>query len=382
MQELTFLVSLLVFLVLAEILARLYVQHLYSQRTGRKTSFWLYPQEWSLLVPKILRYQSHPYIIYVKKPGFAGGGGPLGSFASNNHGFEGTRDIALEKPAGKFRIICLGASNTEENRDPEPDRTYPDFLEVELNKVFNGCIEVLNAGNTAYTSVESLNNLMLRLLDFKPDMIVYYEGINDVFSAALLDGFRSDYAHSRKNVPIRPGILMRLPSFRWSFCYSSIRTKLMRRFAMTRGLVEHINHYPLKPAKSFQPQAIRVFKRNIKSLCAVALAHGIVPVLVPFSYNPALKKGLPSRALKIFGMAHCQQWMLDYLDANNEALPEVAREVKGVEYVDVPFLEENWFVPKDECHLTTEGVRELAARIAKGLIPLVREKMNAFRGAA
>jgi lysophospholipase L1-like esterase len=356
----------------AEVLARLYIFRLYKTKTGKDTSFLFYPEEWLIRITKICRYQPHPYIIYTKRPN-VNGVASSGAFAANNFGFEGTRDVSQKKPAGTFRIICLGASNTEENHDPQPNNTYPDFLERELNKHFDGKIEVLNAGNSGYTSVESLNNFALRLLDFEPDMIVYYEAINDVYFSALLEGFRPDYAHARKNTPDQLGFWDRLPPVSWSFCYSWIRTKLLRIFAMTKGLIQWVNFYPLRPASHFEPQAISVYKRNVKSLSAIALAHGVKPVLVPFSYNPALKKGMSSRVLKTYGLESCQAWFVPYLDGNNAVLPEIAHELQGVEYLNVPHLEERFFMPQDDCHCTTQGLQELAERIAVKLLPIINE---------
>ena len=358
-----------------EVLLRFYICRLYRSKTGRDTSFLIYPEEWLIRTTKICRYQPHPYIIFTKRPDVRGLASS-GAFASNNFGFEGTRDIQQKKPSGTFRIICLGGSNTEENHDREPDRTYPDFLEQELNKTFGGAVEVLNAGNSGYTTVESLNNFALRLLDFEPDMIIYYEAINDVYFSGLLDGFRPDYAHARRNTPDHPGFWDKLPAIPWSFCYSWGRTRLLRVFAMTKGLIQWVNYSPLRPASRFEPGAVAAYKRNLKSLCAVALAHGVAPVLVPFSYNPALKKGLSSRVLGTYKLESCQEWLVPYLDGNNAALPGIAQELPGVKYLEVAPLEERFFLSGDDCHCTTEGLRELAARIARPLAPVIREKMK------
>ena len=58
--------------------------------------------------------------------------------------------------------------------------------------------EVLNCGVPGYTSIESLVNLELRLLELDPDVVLIYHGIND---ARMVQGrgWRADYTHVRRS---------------------------------------------------------------------------------------------------------------------------------------------------------------------------------------
>lgn len=98
-------------------------------------------------------------------------------FQLNNYGFRDD-DVVSPKPDGVFRIVCVGASTTEEG--PRNSLTYPNILERRLRKHFNtDRIEVLNCG------ISGLNVMKerMRLADYlalEPDLLIIYEGVNDI----------------------------------------------------------------------------------------------------------------------------------------------------------------------------------------------------------
>lgn len=99
------------------------------------------------------------------------------SFSTNRWGFRAP-DVATPKPQGVFRVICLGGSTTEEG--PDNEHTYPALLQNLLRAAYPGRqIEVLNCG------VEGIRtrSQFLRLPDYlelEPDLMVLYEGVNDM----------------------------------------------------------------------------------------------------------------------------------------------------------------------------------------------------------
>ncbi|HOH30204.1 MAG TPA: SGNH/GDSL hydrolase family protein, partial [Candidatus Hydrogenedentes bacterium] len=103
--------------------------------------------------------------------------GITGDFRINNYGFRDA-DIIVPKPAGTYRILCVGASTTEEG--PVNDLTYPAILETLLNKHFGfNRIDVVNCG------LSGMNSLKHRMrvgdyLALDPDLIVLYNAVNDI----------------------------------------------------------------------------------------------------------------------------------------------------------------------------------------------------------
>ena len=91
----------------------------------------------------------------------------------NSQGFYGP-EFSIEKPAGKFRIVCLGDSCT--HFGPE---TYPDMLRAILEKKAPGKFEVINAGVIGYTSFQGRRLWETKVSDWSPDLVTVYFGWND-----------------------------------------------------------------------------------------------------------------------------------------------------------------------------------------------------------
>ncbi len=98
-------------------------------------------------------------------------------FHSNNVGFRG-RDIAVPKPPGVFRIVCIGGSTTAEGETDE--MTYPAILEKKLRRHFKTeAIEVVNGGVYGINSVGEVQR-MPDYLALQPDLILHYNVVNDL----------------------------------------------------------------------------------------------------------------------------------------------------------------------------------------------------------
>ena len=91
---------------------------------------------------------------------------------------------------------------------PGNSATYPRQLEASLRKRFPLLgLDVINAGVSGYSSMESLINLQFRVLALEPDLIIIYHAINDV-GTRLVDPelYRSDNSGRRKawTEPVTP----------------------------------------------------------------------------------------------------------------------------------------------------------------------------------
>ena len=107
----------------------------------------------------------------------------------NNFGFRGA-DFPKDKPAGTFRVICLGDSATF-GWSVGDEETYPSQLELALQKAHPGCkVEVLNLGVTGYTSFQGRQLFKKWGPLLKPDLVLASFGVNDRYPA-----LRSDEEH-------------------------------------------------------------------------------------------------------------------------------------------------------------------------------------------
>ena len=115
-------------------------------------------------------------------------------WSSNSWGFRGP-EFTVGKPPGVIRIVALGASATGGVgvRDAE---TWPAFLQAELRRLFpDQAIEVINAGHNGQRSGELLDVLRTRVLPLDSDVLIYYEGANDLSANQFTEDFLSFRSH-------------------------------------------------------------------------------------------------------------------------------------------------------------------------------------------
>ena len=88
-------------------------------------------------------------------------------------------NLPKEKPAGQLRIAVLGASQVELASTFET--TLPGSLEILLRRQYPGRnIEVINAGIQSCVSRQSIVELEVTVVDYHPDMVIFYDGGNDL----------------------------------------------------------------------------------------------------------------------------------------------------------------------------------------------------------
>lgn len=124
-----------------------------------------------------LRFAPHPYINYMGTPYYKSADG------LNIHNSLGMRgpEITVPKPQGRIRIAIIGGSTVYEEFVKDWKKDFARQLESDLKHVYpNKDIEVVNAGLPGWDSWNDLVNLEFRLIDLNLDMIIVYEGVNDV----------------------------------------------------------------------------------------------------------------------------------------------------------------------------------------------------------
>ena len=117
---------------------------------------------------------AHHYLGYISAPNFQ-----RGENKHNRLGFRGD-EISTEKPVNTYRIVAVGGSTTYSVHVEDFRDSYPDLLNGYLHDAGFDTTEVINAGMAGYTSYENLINIAYRVLPLEPNLIIIYQGFNDI----------------------------------------------------------------------------------------------------------------------------------------------------------------------------------------------------------
>ena len=96
----------------------------------------------------------------------------------NSYGFR-SPEIPEEKPSDTFRVILVGGS-TMYGSGVNDQNTIPALLQKKFNLESNKKIEIINAGVSGATSLTETKLIKEKLVKFSPDLILVYDGFNDI----------------------------------------------------------------------------------------------------------------------------------------------------------------------------------------------------------
>lgn len=279
---------------------------------------------------------------------------------TNSLGHRG-RDLAPDKPAGGYRIACLGGSTTFGYGATSDDATYPAVLERLLSAAAPGRrIEVFNAGVQGWNSRTSLDNFATRLANLRFDLVLIKHANND-----LLETWSEAY-RARSLRP--PGEVPSRGPLDWLAGHSGFLRWAVRRAQRHALATKH---------DTFAPEGRAAFDRNLRALIAFVRATGARPVLCtyPSVFLPSEAeaarlrfkgRGLLAGTLKRIPLAY--QAMYAGHRAYDAQLRETAR-AEGVDLIDLYTL-----VPQvpalyvDYIHHDDAGLQVVAGRVAQHIV--------------
>jgi hypothetical protein len=134
------------------------------------------------------KFQFDSYRIYAHIPNFKEGDGKRDWIVINGQGFRRTTEVLKEKPANTIRIFLMGGSAAHgissappyPLRHIYPNETIDSWLENLLKtKYKDKNVEVINAAVTGYMVYQHTPYILGELLDYHPDIFVFFDGAND-----------------------------------------------------------------------------------------------------------------------------------------------------------------------------------------------------------
>lgn len=189
--------------------------------------------------------------------------------------------LAAVKPAGTFRIFCLGGSTTV-GYPYWYNGAFACFLRERLQALCPGRpLEVINLGMTATNSYTVLD-IGRELFRYQPDLLIVYDGHNEFYGAlgvasnARLAPLRSlnllylRLVHLRTFQLVREGIVKVRGLFGGPSAVPAGRATLMEQVASGRTVPENSRLYH---------QASEIFKKNLLDLAQLCRQHHL-PLLL------------------------------------------------------------------------------------------------------
>lgn len=291
-------------------------------------------------------FEARPYTVFARQRNLE-----LTEMVTNSLGFIDS-EWSVEKTPGVPRIVCLGSSTTEGGHGPR--------LEEILRRRTGRDFDVMNAAIAGWTSAEVLVSWFLTVQDFRPDLVVIHEGINDVDPRAWPD-FRSDYTHYRH--PWRAPRFNPLHRF-------LVRSSHLYSWLFLRGSAPNIGQFTTYPVRSYRideqgklpPETVFAYRRNLETIGMDAALQGASVLLMTMPLRPPIDEAHAKRFAAFYsGVAEHNQIMRELANEHGWLLVDAERSFAEKERVFA-----NQFT--DLCHLKPVGSRYKAELIAEALI--------------
>jgi hypothetical protein len=298
-----------------------------------------------------------PYINFMPSPDYP---------SHNRLGYRG-RDIAIPKPDGVFRIVAMGGSTTY-GISLEWAEAYPAQLETILREEYGySNVEVVNAGAVAYASWETLVNFEFRVLDLDPDMLLVYDGINDVYARLVDPQFYNGGNPARGIWESNPAPLPPITLYR----FIAVNLRLLNPIALEQNLANRPNmrcdigkscsNLNMTPEEVLATNPPIYFERNLRSLVVLADLYDVQLVFSSWAYFP---DPLEDYILPIMTYPYMQQ----AVDEQNNILKQISDETDAKFYnlmANLPHEKAYWL---DGIHFSATGSHEQAKLYAAFLV--------------
>jgi lysophospholipase L1-like esterase len=316
---------------------------------------------------------------------------PRVHYERNDYGLRTTAHIPGPKPAGVTRILCLGASTTDQATQNVED-TWCSRLGVGLDRKLGAQVQRFEAagyGRGGYRAIDLLAWVEDSLEAVQPDVVVVLVGINDLAFMGgpgyIYRGLDLSLAASRRargpKPPGKPSIARRLCPTSLQLCRRLILLK--RRFTANplewhgTNLTKRRREYRRLPAVTElrrDPDPAVEFHDAVDSLVGTLQSRGIKTVLLG---QPTLWSPDPTQeeeAVLWFGVETPKgkvrpsgRWLAQEMARYNSILEGVAvrREVSYLNLEARIPRTLDYFI--DDCHFTDLG----SERISDAILPVV-----------
>jgi lysophospholipase L1-like esterase len=302
-----------------------------------------------------------PYLNYTLNPEF--------SDDVNNRGLRGEA-VAVPKPEETYRILAVGGSTTF-GHGLSVDDAWPAQLQRILRARGHPQVEVINLSAPGYYSLDSVVHLATRGLALQPDLIIDYDGLNDVVVRMYQDpgcyggdtplfGMGLDRGLWQASTPALPAsVLYRVLALRFGW---------MDDPTVYTSRLQHTGLCPPEP-QGVSPLALLeqnppvYFERNLRSIIALARGAGAEVMLSSFAWDERAAEATLAADPSLDGT----RALLEGIAAHNLIAQQVAQDTRAL-WVDLAAsMGDGAYFQGDHIHQTDEGARRQAEVYADAL---------------
>lgn len=285
----------------------------------------------------------------------------------SGQGFRGA-EVQLAKRPGVLRVMAVGGSTTFETTVSGDDRAWPARLQYWLARLApERPVEVINAGVPGYRVSDNLIRFQTELHRYQPDVVISYEGHNDLFAAMK--------RRTEDGDPRRPDALPVItPWGYWLSQHSLVYPKLragMKIVAARRGARRGRDEAELRRQVE---QRAATFERELGFFVAAAGragAHVVLPEVGQISGAGALDETDESirRVWRQNGHQHPASILASYRRYNDAVRAVADRErATFVPTADFGLRGPELYAPSDPIHFSDRGADLMGRKLAQALL--------------
>ena len=293
----------------------------------------------------------------------------------DREGFRGP-EVAVDKPPGEMRIMAIGSSTTFDPVVSGDQATWPARLQFWLHQLApNQPVEVVNAGVPGYRVLDDVIRLETELFRYQPDVIILYEGHNDLSGAF---GRRREQGSVATDTPGEVPVVT--PWGHWLSRHSLFYGKLVDRLLVLRYLSS--GRRALTRAQAAGPSDDEIiesgaqqFERDLTFFLTVARSLGariVIPAMVHVS-------GVGTEGERDSTLLHEWSHSLPFASPEtvlrgyvryNAVLHQVAGRFAATWVPTDSFglAGPEWYGRSDPIHFNDRGADRMARRLAEALV--------------
>jgi lysophospholipase L1-like esterase len=225
------------------------------------------------------QYSFHPSLIAMPTPGYDANF----RYGHRSHNSTGQRGPELGRDwwQARLRIAAVGGSTTYDFGVGDNDTWVHD-----LGKLLPPGVQIANFGVQGHSSAEHLTLTNFVLSDYRPDVILYFMGWNDLRSSHT-PNLAGDYPYHQRS--LYRSLLIDCP---FSFTATGTVVKVITNRLYPNSVFNMVEApQATEISADIDEHALAVYQRNIRLIAAAARTIGAEPIFVPQISNDAAAIG-------------------------------------------------------------------------------------------